>query len=295
MKSIAIRYAGLVVAMVFIFGNFVACGAQMYKVSMEDDVVYVTEPVGMRDPTSNNFGLSQPKGWVQLPVRFQVDRQLSQDQLTGLMRAMRTWELAVGKKLFSFDSTMAANIGDDFRDIHASLDDYVNGNYLNIDWDRHINASDPQKRKTKFVLASTVWSSSTANPQAIHTADVHFNSQYYLIGDAFQLEYEQGREVVDMETLALHELGHLLGLAHVGRQHDPHSIMVPEVYIGEGLTNRLLSADDVRRVQRIYGCSGTACDVDKTMALIQQQLTIDEDKQYAIYQESVEDGELTGH
>src|SRR5690606_27656345 len=119
--------------------------------------------------------------------------------------------------------------------------------------------------------------------------------QYYQIGDAYSLKYEEGREVVDMETLALHELGHLLGLAHIGREHDPDSIMVPEVYIGEGLTHRRLSAEDVRRVQRIYGCTGTACDIEKTMALIEQQIMSDDAAQFAIYREAVEGGELTAH
>ena len=71
-----------------------------------------------------------------------------------------------------------------------------------------------------------------------------------------------------MQSLAIHELGHLLGLAHVEEGVDPVSVMNPSLFIGEGLTARKLSRGDITRIQTIYGCEGSACDID---SLIEQQ------------------------
>ena len=82
------------------------------------------------------------------------------------------------------------------------------------------------------------------------------------------MESEADRQVVDMQSLAIHELGHLLGLAHVDEEIDPISVMNPSLFIGEGLTSRKLSRSDIVRIQTIYGCEGAACDID---ALIEEQ------------------------
>jgi hypothetical protein len=286
LKSIAIRYAGLVCSLGFIFGSVVACGAQFYKVSMEDDIVYVQAVEGVDDPSSPNFGLSQPSGWASLPIKFQVGIKLNTDQKMGLLKAMRTWEIAVGRKLFDFSGIHAGTEGDSFKDLMSSLDDYVNGHYLDFDWSK-------TGKKTR-VLATTIWTSGSDGLE-INTADIRFNGHNYNIGDAYTIFGDGDRDVVDMETLALHELGHLLGLAHIERTHDPDSIMVPEVYIGEGLTNRHLSSEDIKRIQRIYGCAGVACNVEETMSLLAKQQAGDEEKQFAIYQEAVVDGSLSAH
>lgn len=58
----------------------------------------------------------------------------------------------------------------------------------------------------------------------------------------------------DLETVALHEIGHLLGLAHSG---VPGSVMFP-TYSGE---RRVLTADDIAGVQALYGRPGPALRV----------------------------------
>ena len=78
------------------------------------------------------------------------------------------------------------------------------------------------------------------------------------------------RLVVDMESLALHELGHLLGLSHVDQSLDRYSIMNPSLLIGEGLITRNISRGDIARLQKIYGCAGTACDIEQTFLAMEQ-------------------------
>jgi predicted Zn-dependent protease len=90
-----------------------------------------------------------------------------------------------------------------------------------------------------------------------------------LLGDSLQLTATESKEVVDMQSLALHELGHLLGLTHVESDIDQLSVMNPNLFIGEGLTTRKLSRGDVLRIQQIYGCDGEACDIDAVMEKIE--------------------------
>ncbi|ONI19410.1 hypothetical protein PRUPE_3G278100 [Prunus persica] len=52
---------------------------------------------------------------------------------------------------------------------------------------------------------------------------------------------------VDLETVALHEIGHLLGL---GLSSVPGAIMLPEILIG--VTRQSLHADDIQGIRALY-------------------------------------------
>lgn len=256
---LVIRYFTFILGLGAFFVNFVACGAQMYQVSLKDDT-QVLDSNASNDPASPQYGLHSPNGWKTLPIQFKVDQALSPEQKTGLTRAMATWEMAVGKKLFIFSGVHTGITGDSFTDLYSSLNDRVNGHYLDEHWDK--------TGKPSVVLATTIWDNDPDDIKKIVTADIRFNSNYYVIGNAITSTIDGKREVVDMQTLALHELGHLLGLAHIASNMDNNSVMAATVYIGEGLTNRMLSRGDLERVQKIYGCEGSACNIDDTMAKI---------------------------
>ncbi len=254
-----IRYSLFILIVGGLFTNFVACGAQMYQVSLKDDTQLQKDDVS-KDPSSAEYGLHSPHGWSTLPIQFKVDQSLTPEQKTGLVKAMATWEMAVGKKLFVFQGVHNGVSGDSFPDLYSSLGDNVNGHYLDGHWDK--------TGKETVVLATTIWENSREDQKKIATADIRFNSNYYLIGNAVTAVSEDSREVVDMQTLAMHELGHLLGLTHIIASVDRNSVMSPTVFIGPGLTNRLLSKGDIERAQKIYGCEGSACDIDATLAAI---------------------------
>ncbi len=262
MANFGIKYAVLIGGVMLGFVNFVACGSQFYQVSLKDDSNGRSQEAveGSDDPASENFGLHSPGGWSSLPIHFKTGMTLNAEQQKGLVRAMNVWELAVGKKLFVNDGQHQGVTGDSFGDLYSSLDDGVNGHYLDENWDK--------TGKPSVVLATTIWDNDPRNTSKITTADIRFNSNYYTIGDSMTARTVGSKEVVDIQTLAMHELGHLLGLTHMSSSIDPQSIMTPSLYIGEGLANRHISRGDIERIQKIYGCASTNCDPDQILATI---------------------------
>lgn len=273
MFVVALRYFSLLVCVVVFFVNFISCGLQFYKVSLEEDTSQEM-PYDATDPSSEFYGIHATAGWRQLPIPFYVGSGFettfnltAQQQMQGILQAIKTWEIAVGKQLFEFRGVHKEVKGDSFKDLYTSLSDAVNGNYLDEDWEK--------TGKPETVLATTIWENENGEVSAIRTADIRFNSDFYVFGDSLTLQYDDsvGKEVVDMESLALHELGHLLGLSHISEDVDMYSVMNPSLLIGTGLTSRGISKDDILRIQKIYGCHGEACDMDKVVEKLQDRLS----------------------
>lgn len=261
MNHLSYRYGAILTILIGGFANFIACGSMMYQASVEDDYDHervVKANPEVKDPESTLYGIHATSGWVELPVVYRFGEKMDSEQRQHLQAAMRLWETAVGKKLFSVEGIHQKTTGDSFKDLYSSLDDDINGHYLDDNWGK--------TKKSESVLATTIWSN--ADQTSIKTADIRFNHEKYVIGDSLLREAKDGKEVVDMQSLALHELGHLLGLAHVDAEVDEYSIMNPTLFIGEGLTSRSLSPGDIERIQTIYGCEGDACDMEK----LQKQL-----------------------
>ena len=260
MSSLSVKYLASIAGLVVVFGNFIACGSQFYQVSVKEDFVPTEQTRAanpdMDDPESSLYGIHAPSGWQELPIRFRFGKDLDEEQKVHFLAAIKTWEWAVGKTLFEYNGTHDIN-GDAFDDLYSSLNDTVNGQYLDDDWNK--------TKKPTYVLATTIWNNAADFTQ-IAKADIRFNHQHYVIGNSLTRKSEDDRDVVDMQSLALHELGHLLGLAHIDVEVDSLSIMNPSLFIGEGLISRRISRDDVERIQVIYGCEGKACNIDELMA-----------------------------
>lgn len=256
LNRIAIKYAGILGGTVLLFSQFIACGSQMYQMSMHDDIAPTNDNGASADPESKQFGIHSAGGWTSIPIKYRFGKNLNKFQRDGINAAIKSWETVVGKKLFVTEGIDSRD-GDDFKGLQDSLPDFINGDYLDMNW---VKTGKPNQ-----VLATTIWQNSTQNGSKIDTADIRFNGQNYMISDSLVAVSNDEKAVVDMESLALHELGHLLGLVHVDSSIDSASIMNPRLYIGEGLTTRVLSKGDIERIQRIYSCAGDACDIDKTL------------------------------
>ncbi len=59
---------------------------------------------------------------------------------------------------------------------------------------------------------------------------------------------------LDVESAALHEFGHLAGLAHLS---DPQAVMYPSLQSGS--TRRELHASDIASIERLYPCATPPC------------------------------------
>ncbi len=281
MQHLGFRYTSLLAVVMTLFVTFVACGSQLYQVSLHGDsgprpsvtqstapasggALMASGPDGNADPRSPNFGLHAPGGWDSLPIHYRVDATMPAAQVAQIQLAMHTWEVATGRSLFAYDGMHQGITGDSFKDLYSSLDDVKNGLYIDNDW--------LKTGKPTVVLATTIWDNDASDVNKILTADIRYNDQYYIFGDALVIKPVDSREVVDLQTVATHELGHFLGLIHIDPSIDAHSIMVASLYIGQGLTTRALSSGDIKRIQRIYGCGGSACNVDATQALIEKMV-----------------------
>ena len=91
------------------------------------------------------------------------------------------------------------------------------------------------------VLALT--SFSYRDNQILH-ADIIFNNQY------FNFSTSPSGNQLDIESVLIHELGHLLGLSHVEVGDDPNSVMNPRLRSGD--LKRILSNQDIQTIQERY-------------------------------------------
>ena len=86
--------------------------------------------------------------------------------------------------------------------------------------------------------------------------DVHFSADFNWVDDATDSIIDDD---YDLQTVALHELGHALGLDH---SSEPGSIMQPFYSGGQ----RTLGVDDVDCIRSLYGGGGGACDGGNAVA-----------------------------
>ncbi len=252
-------YSTMMFSVASVMGGYVACGAPTYRVPVHGDGGTTSATSSNRpenvaasgDRTMNGgaalVGVHSQAGWSRSgkPIEFYTSVDLSPAVVNQLQKAMESWEKALGKQLFDYKG-IEPKRGSDFSTLYQPLNDQINGHYFDLSWSTSTG-------KSAAVLATTIWENSPSDAQSIVKADIRYNAENYVFGDALN-EFGQGkRTIVDLESLALHELGHLLGLSHVSADDDRYSVMNPSLFIGEGMATRKLSRGDIERVRSIYG------------------------------------------
>lgn len=185
-------------------------------------------------------------GWLHA-IQYQVAYNVPESVIDGIVAAAKTWNDALGQNLLVYSGRLEKSRSEVPTDLYASLEDDSTIFYYDSNW-----ASDTGK--SKFTLATTVWENSPVNAEAIVKGDVRFNAQNFNFVDSLK-DSPSGFEtldVVDTESVMLHEIGHLIGLDHVTTDEDPDSIMHAQTPIGYGFAFRTLSAMDIERVLSIY-------------------------------------------
>lgn len=163
-----------------------------------------------------------------LPIKLYVHESFPLDQFPQLESVVREsvndWNLKLGREVFRIEG---------FR-INGSLapkkDGYSVLYWMNT-WEE--NLKHEQARTTIY------WSGSQ-----IYEGDIRINAKDHQFYVGFDTQFKN----VDMRSLLVHELGHVLGLAH---NHQQPSVM--NVTLNEGLDRRAISKIDEDSVHCEYG------------------------------------------
>ena len=251
-KNVVLTYAAFMTLISTSLGGYVACGAQKYRVNVHgNEEADKTAPPntafsGQKTSASANLvGVHSSKGWAgHLPINFKLSSEMPVEMSEHISEAMKIWEDATGQKLFAYAGKEEKK-GSSFKQLYEPLDDSINGHYLDWNWARATG-------KSNSVLATTIWENNPKEASSIVKADIRYNAEFYIFGNSLN-EFSQGsRTIVDLQSLALHELGHLIGLTHISDSQDKYSVMNPSLFIGEGMITRRLSEGDIARVRTIY-------------------------------------------
>lgn len=182
-------------------------------------------------------------GW-QKKIELYVDVEANDDIVQATLNAIDKWNDAAGREIIKYqgreeDSSVTS--------LYAPLNDQRTVLYTVSNW-RAATAKD------KAVLGTTVWEDDVSDEQTIVRGDILLNTEEYLYQDASKEATDPTRtnDVVDAETVVIHEIGHLLGLNHVDFDLDPDSVMHTHATIGPNQYQRVLSESDISLIQRLY-------------------------------------------
>lgn len=145
----------------------------------EDDCGFVQNSYGARVAWKN-----------KIPVTVQVDPQINEEFFNAAARAADRWNSLTGKKLIALEKLPAEQKVDPTQDLTTGL-------YWRTDWAAEKN--NQQAVTTLFYKGNT-----------ISEADIKINAKDF---NFYSNEPNSNREV-HMESLLVHEFGHLLGLKH---------------------------------------------------------------------------------
>ena len=184
------------------------------------------------------------KGWANGVSLYLADA--APERLVEAMNhAIDAWNDAVGHNVITYRGRVGAART---ASLYETLDDDQTVAYYEKAWTSTTG-------KASTTLATTIWENDPRDQESIVKGDIILNAQSYLFQDSTlaAVEDDSLNEIVDAETVLIHEIGHLLGLDHVKPQEDPDSVMHSHTFIGADMHKRELSAGDRENIQSIYG------------------------------------------
>jgi hypothetical protein len=154
------------------------------------------------------------------PIKLYFDANFPTQYYADVQTAIQTWETAIGHQVFDLqpDPQPASTPGQDGLSIIYWLDT----------WDPSLESE--QANTTIY------W-----DGDQITEADMKFDASYYSMSDT------PSPTTVDMQSLVLHELGHVLGL-----KHDDPDQSVMDAYLNSDFERRTLYSADISHLQCEY-------------------------------------------
>ena len=179
--------------------------------------------------SSCNFVQNSQKqrvSWKNGLARMYIHESVPREYFEAIYRAAEVWNQQIGREVISIEAVVGGS--------GVSAQDGYNIIYYMKTWDE-AKASE-QARTTIY------WSG-----DRIYEADVRINGSgnYHLF--AAGPELESGK--VDMESLIIHEFGHVLGLAHTNGAQE--SVM--QAFLSSGIDRREVTEFDDSSLSCEYG------------------------------------------
>jgi hypothetical protein len=217
--------------------NLLACGAAQNKRSIDENRSQNANATQTAEGPFHSL-----TGWTE-KVNYYIDDNSPDAVVEAGIKAAETWNDAMGREVLTFNGVAKMPRGDE---LYSSLDDTYTMVYFEKNWKNTTGKADT-------TLATTVWENANGSDRIIK-GDVILNGETYHFCDAMDVTRNIGEilDIVDAETVLVHEFGHLLGLDHVDVEDDPESVMHAKTYIGPNMSFRSLSDGDVHNIRQVY-------------------------------------------
>jgi len=127
-----------------------------------------------------------------LPIRIALDESVPEEAIPSVYQSIAAWEMALGRKLFEVIGRVKSA---------GPARDGVNVIYFLDSWSEF---QDGEQARTVISWRGD-W---------VNEADIAINSGKFAFRYGDEVHSEEGKKVLDSESLLTHEFGHVLGLGH---------------------------------------------------------------------------------
>jgi len=185
-------------------------------------------------PLNYKYYAGAPIAWSQLPIKLELHESFPNEFIRDLEDAIKVWESQVNRPLFIIDWTKAPVVGP----IKPRQDRHNVIYYVTEDW---LQISGHTSNVQAYVNTYDVGNE-------IIEGDLTINGLNFQYFSFHQLPYYIPPGYTHLQSVLIHELGHMLGLAHC--PYIRNSVMYP--YFPDGEMRTELTPTDIRNLRSVY-------------------------------------------